>query len=329
MSILITGGTGFLGSYLARHLVLEKGIKDLVLFERYPNLDRIDEVKGQVTLVQGDVLEPQELLAAMKKYQVDRVFHFAAILGDPPPTQVVAYLKVMCNGTANVFEAARIHGVKRVVYASPVEVYGASTHRQEMASAPEVDEDDPPTPNSFYGVCKLWKENIAAIYTQRFGLETVALRPTSVFGLGRGFRGSYASGLAKIPEAPHFMVLPELAALGQPVEMPPDSLEADWIYAADAAEAWWCAMTTEKPPHLVYNMSAERRRMGDVTAQLRKLLPDGQITVSKEPVRVGQYINAARLRKELGFKPKYNMETGMTHYLNLVRKRVGLPPVKG
>jgi nucleoside-diphosphate-sugar epimerase len=53
MSIMITGGTGFLGSYLTRHLVREKGIsgKDLILFDRYPNKERIADVLNEVTLV--------------------------------------------------------------------------------------------------------------------------------------------------------------------------------------------------------------------------------------------------------------------------------------
>ncbi len=68
------------------------------------------------------------------------------------------------------------------------------------------------------------------------------------------------------------MVLPELAALGEPVEMPPDEQETDWIYAADAAEAWHCALTAESPEHRIFNMCAERRRIGDVTAHLRRTL---------------------------------------------------------
>jgi nucleoside-diphosphate-sugar epimerase len=56
----------------------------------------------------------------------------------------------------------------------------------------------------------------------------------------------------------HYMVLPELAALGHPIEMPSDDSESDWIYAADAAEAWWRAMITPAPPRPDYNLAAER-----------------------------------------------------------------------
>jgi nucleoside-diphosphate-sugar epimerase len=98
------------------------------------------------------------------------------------------------------------------------------------------------------------------------------------------------------------MVLPELAALGKPVLMPPDDTESDWIYTADAAEAWYRAMNTPKPPRLVYNLAAERRRMADVTAHLRK---------------------------DLSFEPRYTMESGLTDYVNAVREAAGLSRVKG
>jgi UDP-glucose 4-epimerase len=329
MAIMITGGTGFLGSYLTRHLVLEKGIsgKDLILFDRYPNLDRIADVRDRVIAITGDVTEPTELAAAMKTHAVDQVFHLAAILGDPTPTQVVSYMKVMCDGTLNVFETARLMGVKRVVYASSVAVYGRASFRGKKRGD-ELDEDDPPSPGSFYGMCKLYAENLAALYSRRFGLETVGLRPTSVFGLGRGARGSYASGLLP-PQDVHYMVLPELAALGRPVEMPPDDTESDWIYAADAAAAWCCAMSAAKPARLVYNLAAERRRMSEVTAHLRKLLPEAQIGVSEKKVWTTPNMKCDNLRTDLNFTPRYTMETGLTHYLNVVRQAARLPPVHG
>jgi UDP-glucose 4-epimerase len=326
---MITGGTGFLGSYLTRYLVHEKGVsgKELILFDRYPNRDRLGDVAGEVILITGDITEPSEIAATIKNYGIDQIYHLAAILGDPAPAQVVSYMKVMCDGTLNVFEAARIFGVKRVVYASSVAVFGRASFRGKQPTD-ELDEDDPPAPGTFYGMCKLYSENLAALYGRRFGLETIGLRPTSVFGLGRGTRGSYASGLLP-PQEVHYMVLPELAALGKPVEMPPDDTESDWIYAADAAEAWYRAMNTPKPGRRIYNLAAERRRMGDVTSHLRKLLPEAQISVSEKRVLTTPNMNCENLKKDLGFKPRYSMESGMTDYLNIARKAAGLSPVKG
>ena len=154
----------------------------------------------------------------MAQYNVDRVVHLANILGGPAREKAVPYLRVQCIGTANVFEACRIHGVSRVVYASSVAGYGGIPNRDQ-----EVTEEVVPRPNSFLWSVHFWAEHISEIYTHGYGLDVFGLcGPPWVFGLGRGQRGSYASRLTQIPETPHLMVLPEPAALGEPVAMPPD-----------------------------------------------------------------------------------------------------------
>ena len=67
--------------------------------------------------------------------------------------------------------------------------------------------------------------------------------------------------------------------------------------------------------------------MADVTAHLRKLLPEAKITVSNQPVQTVSKMNYDNLSEDPGFQPRYTMETGMTHYLNMVRRAAGLPPV--
>ena len=196
MSTLITGGTGFLGSYLARHLVQEKGESGIVLYDMYPNLSRVEEIRDRVEIVQGDVLETHELLSTMKKYNVDRVVHLAFIMGGAsktspvPDEKVLQYLRVQCMGAANVFETSRIHGVNRLVYASSVAIHG---YRADPYDVQEIDEDVLPRPDNFYGACKLWYEHIAAVYHEQHGLDAIGLRPTMTFGLESGAARSYAS----------------------------------------------------------------------------------------------------------------------------------------
>lgn len=322
MSIMITGGTGFLGSYLARHLVLEKGVRSLVLFDRFPALDRIEEVKNEVNLVKGDVLEPQELLETISKYKVERIVHFAFLPGDPEKGKAVPYLRTQCMGTANVFEAARISGIKRVCNASSMSVYGGRALDRPLT------EEDPPTPRRPYGICKLWTEGVADIYNQTYGMEVISMRVSASLGLGRLRRASLASGLMPPDDNPHFMAYPELAALGHPVTMPPDEEMTDFIYAADGAEAWWLALNVQKPKHFVFNMRSEQRPVGDLTRHMRRLLPDANISVSQGPPRQTVVMDNTRLVTELGFKPRYTLETGLEDYINRVRRRGGLPEVR-
>ena len=74
-------------------------------------------------------------------------------------------------------------------------------------------------------------------------------------------------------------------------------------------------------------MAAERRLMADVTDHLRKLLPDAHITISEERLPITPHMNCSNLKKDLGFQPRYTMESGMTDYLNMMRKAAGMPPV--
>ena len=100
MAIMITGGTGLIGSHTARHWLREKGESNLVLFEVYPNYSQIADIQEHVTVVLGNVLEPTELLNTMQQYDIDRVIHLAYIRGgeDNPSSSI----KINCIGTTNV-----------------------------------------------------------------------------------------------------------------------------------------------------------------------------------------------------------------------------------
>src|ERR1700733_12205056 len=104
MAILITGGTGFLGAHVARHLVLDRAQHGVVLFDRLPTEERIADIRDRVTVVEGDVLEADQLAAAMVAHDVDRVAHFAFMAGTADPEKIVPYTRMTCVGTANVFE---------------------------------------------------------------------------------------------------------------------------------------------------------------------------------------------------------------------------------
>jgi UDP-glucose 4-epimerase len=310
MSILITGGTGFLGSHLTRHIVEQKGRDDVVLYDSLPVLDRISGIADRITVVRGDVLEIQSLLETMQRHEVDRVVHLAYIAGgEVDPGRAVPYVRVQCLGTVNVFEAARIHGVKRVVNASSVAVYGAPNGR--VAS-----EDDPVFPDRPYAACKAWSEHMAAMFN-RWEMEIVSLRVTSSMGVGRLGRATLAQGLTH--ERVSFMAAPELAALGRAVTMPPDDQLMDYVHAADSAEAFWCALTADELPHHVYNLRAEQRPVGDMTACMRRLLPQASISVSTEPLQQLQLMDNTRLVSELGFEPRYPLEAGIEQYIGEVR----------
>jgi nucleoside-diphosphate-sugar epimerase len=100
--------------------------------------------------------------------------------------------------------------------------------------------------------------------------------------------------------------------------MPPDDQLTEFLYAADAAEAWWLALTAPQPEHTVFHLTAERCAVGEITRAMRRLLPDAEISVADAPAAPGPLLSNRRIVEELGFRPAYTVETGVEEYLRQV-----------
>lgn len=311
--ILITGGTGFIGSYLTRLLVQDKD-EEVVLFDRFPRLETLADIRDALTLVEGDVLDLDALRRTMDTFDVDRVVHLCGIPGGVLAERTVDYGQLMCVGTANVFEAARRQGARRVVNASSVAVYGF-----ERRGLAPVSEDDGVAPTDLYGASKLWSEVLARVHNQSSGMEILSLRICSALGLGRLDRASLAAGLTS--ERITAMAYPELAARGHAVAMPPDEDVFDFIYAPDVAHAFWLALSAERPEHSVFNLRAQQCPFGEVTRHVHALVPDAEITVSEQPASALalRLMNAGRIERELGFQPSYTLEQAIADYVERTR----------
>jgi nucleoside-diphosphate-sugar epimerase len=312
VTILITGGTGFLGSYFTRYALLEGGEERVVILDKYVDRGRIGDVLDRVTLIEGDVSDTDTVRSVIEDRGIDRIAHFAFILGSPSVGKMIPYVRVQSLGTANVFETARAAGVKRVVFGSSVAAYG----KQDVTL---LKEDLAVNPSEPYGSSKVWAEALGRHYTQELGLEVVSLRFGSTFGLGRAWRGSYNSGLLDTSRYVHYMAKVEEAVRGKPIEMPRDNAVVDWTYAADAAQAVWVALTKDHLPHHLYNVGSERRPIGEFTQALRELLPQAAITTSNaEPGHPHASMDNTRL-KQIGFAPKYTLKSGLQDYIERIR----------
>ncbi len=313
MSVMITGGTGLVGSHLARYLIQEKGESSVTIFDPSTNYANFAEIQDNLNIVRGDVLQLPELLDAMQKYDVDRVVHLAFVLGAPVYVNPYRAIQINCIGTTNVFEAARLHGVKRVAYASSAAIHA---HRRTIEDE-EQSEDVMPRPGILYGACKLFNELEAEFYVKHYNLDVIGIRPPMVFGTGKMSRGIGAPG--------SWGDAPGMVLQGRPVVMPPDDQLGDWIYGMDAADVWYRALTVENPPHRLYNMKAQAIRMEEWKNTLLKLLPEAQITVSSEPVEIDRLMSNKRLRTDLGWEPQYTVEKAMAEYIERVRTGKGPP----
>lgn len=185
----ITGGTGFIGSYIVRELLKQK--QTIVIFDKNSAALPAD-IKGKVKIIRGDILNFPVLLKAMQG--TDYVLHLAgfifaaASVQDPLLTQ-----KINIEGSANVFWAAHKCKAKRVVFSSSAAVYGNS----KSIPYKESGETDCRSP---YAVSKLAGEELAKMFYKTYGLEIVCLRYFNVYGPGQSPNSPYAAVIAKFAD---------------------------------------------------------------------------------------------------------------------------------
>lgn len=189
-NVLVTGADGFIGSHLTEQLVC-CGARVTALslynsFDTYGWLDDLPaEVRNSLRAVRGDVRDAafmQRLVAHQ-----DIVFHLAALIAIPHSYAAAqSYVETNTLGTLNVLEAARAHGVMRVVHTSTSEVYGS-------ALTSPIAETHPLQGQSPYSASKIGADMMAEAYARSFGLPVAILRPFNTFGPRQSERAVIAS----------------------------------------------------------------------------------------------------------------------------------------
>ncbi len=181
---LVTGAMGCIGAWMLHHLH-EQG-KQAVSFDLSETRHRLDllmskEQQHAITFVQGDLTDPDAVKQVFSEYGITHVIHLAALQVPFCRKDPIMGAKVNVTGTINVFEAARAVGMNHVVYASSIAVYGSKGEYPDGL----LGDDQPRLPKTFYGVYKVANEDSAKVYHRNHGMTSTALRPYTVYGLGR------------------------------------------------------------------------------------------------------------------------------------------------
>ncbi|MFH1024229.1 MAG: NAD-dependent epimerase/dehydratase family protein [Planctomycetota bacterium] len=296
MNILVTGGSGFIGSHVVD--ALRAHGHEVRVYDMRPPAFRND-----VEFAKGDLLDAETLTAAMAG--VEAVFHLAAVadVKDVAANPRRAH-DVNVTGTLNVLDAARGR-VGRVIYASTVWVY-------EGASHVDVDEDTPlgPPPH-LYTAQKLAGEHYCHAYRKLYGLETTILRYGVPFG----------------PRARDAAVVPLMvgkAFRGESLTIAGDGAQYRYfIYVEDLAEGNVAALAPAAA-NRAYNLDGSEkitiRRLADL---VRKTVRD--VPLSSVPARPGDFsgktVSSARAKAELGWAPDVPFEEGLRRYVAWFRER--------
>lgn len=173
MTVLITGGSGFIGLELSEAL-LEKG-HEVILFDMIPP----QKEKGgkKVVFVRGNITDWAEVCNVTRDWKVEHIFHLAAMLSAQCEANPWAAFQVNALGTYHILEASRLFGVKKVIFTSSMGAYG---------DVPQgiVYEETIQKPKTMYGVTKVFSELLGLYYHRRFGIDFRGVRFPQLIGPG-------------------------------------------------------------------------------------------------------------------------------------------------
>ncbi len=325
MNVLVLGGSGLFGRKTCLYLLRDKEISSVVSMDLTPPLEwflkSIEKYRKKFHFVRGNVVEIEDILSTMKQNAIDRVINWAFIMVSPD-APIDPRLVTMVNvlGMSNSFEAAKIMGAKRVVYASSETVYGP----QAMYGNREVTEDHQTNPTHSYAVCKKYAEIMAGDYSRQFDMSFTGVRPT--IGYGHGGRSP----------AQYWSDMPSLCAVGKPFAMEGDGKGlCSLVSADDLAEFTRILIKAPASPHPVYNVGGPATSPRDMAEVVKKYLPDAEITFGKKTLvdpegetGLPWLVSGKRAKDDFGFTCM-PLEKAVLIHINDARLEAGLKPIKG
>lgn len=313
MTTMITGA-GLIGSQVAR-IIAQQGEKP-VLFDIAPNLTALADVVelDRVALFRGDLLNPFDLGRVIREHGVTRVVHTAAYpnLGTGAQENPYGAIQVNVMGTANVLEAARLHGVERVVMISTAAVARGVAGGEDDGDRSK--EEALPRPSSFYSATKQAGENLGFNYARSHGVDFRAVRFPNVCGPWIPGGGGRPSAM--------FRTLVERSVDGVEHSIPPGVME--WLYSKDAARGVVLTLQAEGVRSRVFNIGIGR----PYTAQelidvFRQAVPGARLSVD-ESAATSQtssvFLDLTRARTELGYDAEYDLPAAVADYVAWYRR---------
>jgi UDP-glucuronate 4-epimerase len=314
MKVVLTGIAGFIGSHLAARLLargdevwgfddFDETLYPAALHQR--NLDTLGGFGG-LRFARGNLLEAGALDGVIGAAQADVVVHLAGLAGVRPSiAQPRRYLAVNLEGTLNLLESCRVHGVSRLVFASSSSVYGS------RSQVPFREEDPADRPASPYAATKRAGELLCANYAELYGLRCCALRFFTVYGPRQR------------PEmAVHKFA--ELIRAGRPLPFYGEGSAArDYTYVDDIVDGVIAAMDRTATllaydPFRVYNLGGSRTTSLSRLVELLEENLGRRAQLDRQPLQPGDvpitYADVGRARLELGYEPQVPIEEGLRRF---------------
>ena len=310
--ILITGGTGFIGSHLAEKAV-KKGHKVFV-FDRYnPNFTlgnlTNSKYKKNIEFIFGDIRDYDSVYKSIKK--VDYVFHLAALIGIPYSYySPLAYVKTNIEGTYNILEACKETNIKQAIITSTSEVYGS-------AQTKSISENHRLNAQSPYAASKISADNIALSYYNSFQTPVKIIRPFNCFGPRQSLR-------AVIP------TIISQALFSNKIFIGNTYTSRDYTYVEDLADAYFKILENKIFFGNVTNIgNNNENKISDIIRIIKKNLNQHIKVIEKKQRVRPKKSEVIRLRcnnrffiSNSSWRPKFTFEQGIINTTEWIKKNI-------
>ena len=302
MAILITGGAGYIGRWLANELA-EQGHEVVAVDVQPPPPGMMPELPAGTTVLSVDVTNKQAVLEAFKVKPISAIIHLAGVVTMGCERDPDLCMRVNLGGTGNLLEAARLNNVGTFVFASTISVYGPNV------SQPMVEAYTPAEPLTWYGQSKILAEELGLYYQRRWGIDFRAARMAAIVGPSR----IAGSGSATM----YTSLVLEKAALGEPysIEVDPEA-GTPILYARDAAKGLAALATVASAPRRIYHLSTGLVTVGQLMDIARKRAPDATYTFNVDPqlgpvskISAEWDLSIRAAEEDLGWRPAFTVET--------------------
>ena len=320
-TVLVTGGSGFIGSYILRRLA-ERGDTVINYDVREPGPEVawvLRPVADHIRFASGGVENWGDLVAAVRAYPPDAIIHTAAVVN----TVLLAKrpslaMTINTGGTFNVLEVARLFGIKRVVCFSSIGVLPSVQYQPIDVNHPVFLATEGPG-SSFYGAAKAASEAFCWAYHQSFGVDFITLRPSAVYGFGMHW--------------PLFIKpMVENSVRGLPTRFEKGrEFPRDYTHASDVAQL--VVKAVDIPANTVRDRvfyAATGRPLvtaGKLAEVIKKLIPGADIEIGSGlseadmlEIRYRGVLSVENARKQLGYEPEFgDIEKGVANYIQVYR----------
>jgi len=301
----ITGAQGCIGSWIVKALA-ERGDAPVV-FDRSDDRRRLKAIiqpqdLDRVRFVSGDITDVTAVRSALEASGARRIIHLAGLQVPTCKADPVAGAFVNVIGTLNVFESAKAIGVERVVYASSAAVFGTAD-----ADHP-VDETTETEPATHYGVFKRTNEGNARVYFLDHGINSLGLRPLTVYGVNRD------TGLTSDPTKAM-----KAAVLGIPFHIR-FSGATDFQYVEDTATAFIrCADEGPAGAH-VFNLHGETVEVKEIVTAVNENAGSELASFSGPEIPIAPALGDSAIKRAIGELPNTPLEIGVRETMRRFRE---------